>query len=223
MGAVTDPARKRRQDPGNPEVCGIFYLHKVYSDAGHRRLGGPELPHGRDRLRRLQEEAARAPRSRTRSGSGRSARRCWPGPETTTGIVRLGTARRAARGRSGPWSRSAQAMQLDQNLRGIEPSHARGAATPASRGPHARRDVRGGARRDGASACSLAAGPAGRAALRGAARPPPSPREGAPGRPLRHPHRHHHRELPGHAEGPAGAGHRRGRASSCTWRRSSCS
>jgi tryptophanyl-tRNA synthetase len=33
MGAVTDPARKRRQDPGNPEVCGIFYLHKIYSDA----------------------------------------------------------------------------------------------------------------------------------------------------------------------------------------------
>jgi tryptophanyl-tRNA synthetase len=33
MAAVTDPARKRRQDPGNPEVCGIFYLHKVYSDA----------------------------------------------------------------------------------------------------------------------------------------------------------------------------------------------
>jgi tryptophanyl-tRNA synthetase len=32
MGAVTDPARKRRQDPGNPEVCGIFDLHKVYSD-----------------------------------------------------------------------------------------------------------------------------------------------------------------------------------------------
>ncbi len=32
MGAVTDPARKRRQDPGNPEVCGIFYLHKVVSD-----------------------------------------------------------------------------------------------------------------------------------------------------------------------------------------------
>jgi tryptophanyl-tRNA synthetase len=33
MGMVTDPARKRRQDPGNPEVCGIFYLHKTYSDA----------------------------------------------------------------------------------------------------------------------------------------------------------------------------------------------
>src|SRR5919198_775779 len=33
MGAVTDPARKRRQDPGNPEVCGIYYLHKIYSEA----------------------------------------------------------------------------------------------------------------------------------------------------------------------------------------------
>ena len=33
MGMVTDPARKRRQDPGNPEVCGIFYLHQVYSEA----------------------------------------------------------------------------------------------------------------------------------------------------------------------------------------------
>jgi tryptophanyl-tRNA synthetase len=31
MGMVTDPARKRRQDPGNPDVCGIFYLHKVCS------------------------------------------------------------------------------------------------------------------------------------------------------------------------------------------------
>jgi tryptophanyl-tRNA synthetase len=34
MGMVTDPARKRRQDPGNPDVCGIYYLHKIYSDAG---------------------------------------------------------------------------------------------------------------------------------------------------------------------------------------------
>jgi tryptophanyl-tRNA synthetase len=32
MGAVTDPARKRRQDPGDPEVCGIFYLHRVTSE-----------------------------------------------------------------------------------------------------------------------------------------------------------------------------------------------
>jgi tryptophanyl-tRNA synthetase len=31
MAAVTDPARMRRTDPGNPEVCAIYYLHKAYS------------------------------------------------------------------------------------------------------------------------------------------------------------------------------------------------
>src|SRR5512140_1477200 len=29
----TDPARVRRTDPGNPEKCPVFALHKVYSDA----------------------------------------------------------------------------------------------------------------------------------------------------------------------------------------------
>ncbi|MCX7822185.1 MAG: tryptophan--tRNA ligase [Syntrophobacterales bacterium] len=28
---VTDPQRKRRSDPGNPEVCPVFSLHKIYS------------------------------------------------------------------------------------------------------------------------------------------------------------------------------------------------
>jgi len=32
MGMVTDPARKLRKDPGNPDVCGVFYLHKVTSE-----------------------------------------------------------------------------------------------------------------------------------------------------------------------------------------------
>ncbi len=30
---VTDPQRARRKDPGNPEVCVLFPLHKVYSPA----------------------------------------------------------------------------------------------------------------------------------------------------------------------------------------------
>ena len=30
---VTDPARKRRKDPGNPDVCPVYDLHKVYSDS----------------------------------------------------------------------------------------------------------------------------------------------------------------------------------------------
>jgi tryptophanyl-tRNA synthetase len=31
MPMVTDPARKRRTDPGEPDVCGIGFLHKVHS------------------------------------------------------------------------------------------------------------------------------------------------------------------------------------------------
>jgi tryptophanyl-tRNA synthetase len=30
---VTDPARKRRHDPGDPDVCPVFDFHKAYSDA----------------------------------------------------------------------------------------------------------------------------------------------------------------------------------------------
>jgi len=29
---MTDPARKRRTDPGNPDVCPVFDLHKVFTD-----------------------------------------------------------------------------------------------------------------------------------------------------------------------------------------------
>lgn len=31
--AVTDPARVRREDPGNPDVCNIYSLHKAFSPA----------------------------------------------------------------------------------------------------------------------------------------------------------------------------------------------
>ena len=34
--AVTDPARKRRDDPGNPHVCNIFSLHGAFSSAEER-------------------------------------------------------------------------------------------------------------------------------------------------------------------------------------------
>jgi tryptophanyl-tRNA synthetase len=29
--AFTDPARKRREDPGDPDICNIMNLHKVFS------------------------------------------------------------------------------------------------------------------------------------------------------------------------------------------------
>jgi tryptophanyl-tRNA synthetase len=33
---VTDPARKRRSDPGNPEVCPVYDLHKVFTPKPER-------------------------------------------------------------------------------------------------------------------------------------------------------------------------------------------
>ncbi len=33
MQMVTDPARLRRNDPGNPDVCNVFTMHKVFSSA----------------------------------------------------------------------------------------------------------------------------------------------------------------------------------------------
>lgn len=33
---VTDPARKRRSDPGNPDVCPVFDLHRIFTPAADR-------------------------------------------------------------------------------------------------------------------------------------------------------------------------------------------
>lgn len=33
---ITDPARKRRSDPGNPEVCPVYDLHRVFTPAAER-------------------------------------------------------------------------------------------------------------------------------------------------------------------------------------------
>ena len=30
---VTDPARIKRTDPGNPDVCNVFTMHKIFSPA----------------------------------------------------------------------------------------------------------------------------------------------------------------------------------------------
>src|SRR3954452_19867098 len=45
MVAVTDPARKRRNDPGHPEVCLISHLHSAYSTPGG--IGEVEVACGR--------------------------------------------------------------------------------------------------------------------------------------------------------------------------------
>ena len=33
MSMVTDPQRQRRTDPGNPDICNVFAMHKIFSDA----------------------------------------------------------------------------------------------------------------------------------------------------------------------------------------------
>ena len=35
---VTDPARKRRSDPGNPDVCPVFDLHKIFTTPADREV-----------------------------------------------------------------------------------------------------------------------------------------------------------------------------------------
>jgi tryptophanyl-tRNA synthetase len=34
---VTDPARKRRSDPGNPDICPVFDLHRIFTPEGDRQ------------------------------------------------------------------------------------------------------------------------------------------------------------------------------------------
>jgi tryptophanyl-tRNA synthetase len=34
---MTDPARQRRSDPGNPEICPVFDLHRIYSTSAERQ------------------------------------------------------------------------------------------------------------------------------------------------------------------------------------------
>ncbi|MBI2468759.1 MAG: tryptophan--tRNA ligase [Candidatus Rokubacteria bacterium] len=52
---VTDPARKRRTDPGNPDVCPVFDLHKIFTPEADLM---PRL----DELRARRSEAAANPR-----------------------------------------------------------------------------------------------------------------------------------------------------------------
>jgi tryptophanyl-tRNA synthetase len=47
---VTDPARVKRSDPGNPEICPVGDLHKGFFFAGDSGEGVGGLPDGGDRL-----------------------------------------------------------------------------------------------------------------------------------------------------------------------------
>ena len=73
----TDPARVRRTDPGDPDKCPVWDLHKIYSDEATRQWASDGLPQRRHRLPRLQEAADREGRrggQRHAAGARRNSR-----------------------------------------------------------------------------------------------------------------------------------------------------
>jgi tryptophanyl-tRNA synthetase len=92
---VTDPARKRRTDPGNPDICPVFDLHRIFTPDADREAAA---------------STARASCSTTccrrwrRSASAASATRRSP-PSSWRSCTKARVAR--GRSRSRPWPRSA--------------------------------------------------------------------------------------------------------------------
>ena len=77
---VTDPARQRRTDCGNPEICNVFSYHRIFSDEATIAKVDVGLPHRGDRMHRVQEVDVRrdgeGPRPRPRKApAGRGKRR----------------------------------------------------------------------------------------------------------------------------------------------------
>jgi tryptophanyl-tRNA synthetase len=115
MGAVTDPARKLRKDPGNPEVCGVFYLHRIYStpetigwaNENCRTAGIGCVDCKKKLLERLVPDQERLREAREK---------LLAQPDFVRDVVRDGTARaRAEAARTMEQVRTA--MHLDQNSR----------------------------------------------------------------------------------------------------------
>jgi hypothetical protein len=75
--AVTDPKRIKRTDPGTPEVCNIYHLHKGVQPAGHGGARRHAVQHRRVGVHRLQEGAGRVDGERARADprAGRGAAR----------------------------------------------------------------------------------------------------------------------------------------------------
>jgi tryptophanyl-tRNA synthetase len=42
MTMVTDPQRVRRDDPGNPDVCNVFSMHKIFTAADEVKMVNTE-------------------------------------------------------------------------------------------------------------------------------------------------------------------------------------
>ena len=105
---VTDPARKRRTDPGNPDICPVFDLHRIFTPDADREAGGDGLPHRGHRMPRLQGHpaqahaaaaggdpgAARALRGEARASSSRSCTKA-PAPRAHVAVETMAEVRAA--------------------------------------------------------------------------------------------------------------------------------
>ena len=91
---VTDPARVRRTDPGDPAICPVFTLHRVSTPESERDRLADGLPQRRHRLHRLQEDAHR--------NAQRVARAAAPPARRTRGRRRTRGAHPRGRDGAGP-------------------------------------------------------------------------------------------------------------------------
>jgi tryptophanyl-tRNA synthetase len=89
---VTDPARKRRSDPGNPDICPVFDLHRIFTPTADReyaatgcRTAGIGCLDCKDILLKHLEPALAPIRERRQSFAEK--------PDTIVDILREGSAR----------------------------------------------------------------------------------------------------------------------------------
>ena len=64
---VTDPARIKRTDPGNPDVCNVFTMHKIFSPQSDVDMVNVECRRAGNRLRGMQ--IALCKKSQPKSGT----------------------------------------------------------------------------------------------------------------------------------------------------------
>ncbi len=115
----TDPARARRTDPGDPEKCPVWDLHKIYSDEptrqwvteGCRTAGIGCLDCKKPLIEKIVEEL---------SGMRRRAQEFEDQPELVRSIVTEG-AEKAREAADRPWTRCAGPCICAQTDHAMEP------------------------------------------------------------------------------------------------------
>lgn len=94
MAMITDPARIRKDDPGHPEVCNVYSLHKAFAAHLHESIGG-ECREGRRGCVACKRELSEAIISYLAPAQERRAA-LLADPETVTRLMAEGEARARA-------------------------------------------------------------------------------------------------------------------------------